>query len=191
MGGTKTATQTSTSTPQIPQELRGPLINRAQQFLSDDPAQRNLAAQSLVLDPQRFGQIGSTLAQGAFNQTPTAERPETQALLASLQNQSSQQLAEQNALRRGRFRQGGQNLSGPLLQAETQAAGQADRNLQDVSAQALFNQFNADRANQLANLQGLERFERIPQESGLAFANLFTGNQTTSRSEQPRGLFGK
>jgi hypothetical protein len=169
----------------LPGRLQQPIMSGLEGLLGGGEG-RPAALSRFMFDPQRFAQIGSTIGESAFGQNLDASQtPAGKGLISAINQQSQQGLAESLAPIRSRFALSGQNLSGPLLSAETQAATQAGKNRDAIVSEALFNTYNQERGRQLASLGALGQFEQTPLNIVAQLAPLFSKQSSTVQRSNP------
>lgn len=148
-----------------------------------DPAKRQDAFSHFMLDPERFASIGTTLGDTVQGKNlDVAGTTAGQRLINALNENARVQLGQDMNKIGSEFALSGQNLGGPLLQAQTQAATRSNvANQADIS-QHLFDLFNQERQRQMAATGALSAYEQTPLDIFQNLMGAFT-NQKVSPPE--------
>lgn len=160
--------RTTVSTQGLPGWLQQQLKGATSGLLSSG---RDLSG--LLMDPSQYRQIGGTLQGIATGGQLNPQDTEAgKALINSIYAVGNQNLGQNLAQLRSQFANAGQNLSGPLMQAETQAITNANIGENANVSEALFNLFGQGQQNQLAALQGAQQYQITPEQLFTQLAGL-------------------
>lgn len=152
-----------------------------------DPSARASAFQRVFIDPNAITNLtnlyGSTV-RGDYL-TPSGN-PHLQGWIDAVTERSQHALGQSLANLRSRFARSGQTtLSGPLMQAETQAITESNRNLEEILARALLGLYGEERQRQLAAGGALGQVQMLPYSMFSELAQMFQRGTTEAPKPSP------